>query len=341
MKICSIVGTRPQLIKYIPMKKALQNDETILIHTGQHYDKSMSDIFITTEPEYNLHIKAKTQAGQLAKPLIRLEQILKREKPDVVLTYGDCNSTLSGALVTAKLNIPLGHIQAGVRSFDKTMPEEINRIIADHCSDFLFCPTDNAMNNLRKEGLGSKSYYTGDLMLEALLDNKEAIKPCIIPFPFYLATIHRPSNTDKKEKLKNILNALNIMDKIVIFPMHPRTVKRIEQWNIKIGASITIIKPVDYFTMISLEMAADKIITDSGGVLCEAYFLKKPCVCIRDNSEFPEIFKNDGYILSPNTVDDITNNIQKVKYSMNDISIFGDGHTAEKIVRILKRRMNE
>ena len=237
MKILHVVGARPNFMKIAPIIREMgrypESFEQILVHTGQHYDEMMSNIFFEEldlpRPDLNLGVGSGSHSWQTAEVMLRFEPVVIKHHPDWVVVVGDVNSTLACTLVCSKIGVRVAHVEAGLRSFDRNMPEEINRIIADHCSDYLFCPTDNSMENLRKEGLGNKSYYTGDLMLEALLNNKEKIQPHIIPCDFYLATIHRPRNTDKKENLRNIINVLNHTDRPVIFPMHPRTRKKIDR----------------------------------------------------------------------------------------------------------------
>ena len=349
MKIISIVGARPQFIKCASVSKELRiNNHEILIHTGQHYDYEMSKLFFDQlhipEPDFNLGIGSASQDEQIGKMLTKLEKILKNEKPDIVLVYGDTNSTLAGASASAKQNIPLAHIEAGLRSFDRTMPEEINRIVADHVSDYLFVPTKTAINNLKKEGIIEGVFLVGDVMYDILLQNNKIFKKSQIlkkldikPKEYFLATIHRQSNTDNIIKLSNILESFSSSNKKIVFPIHPRTEDFIKKHALrkKIGKNVCIIKPVSYFDFIWLEINAKKILTDSGGIQKEAYLLKVPCITLRENTEWIETIK-DGW----NTL--VGTHKQKILYAMNNFkpngkqsNHFGKGDASKKIVKIL------
>ena len=302
MKIVPIVGARPQFIKCAPVSRELRKEhEEILVHTGQHYDANMSDIFFEElsipRPDYNLGIGSGEQGEQTGRMLAEIEKVLLKEQPDMVLVYGDTNSTLAGALAAAKLHIPVAHVEAGLRSFDKTMPEEINRILTDHISDLLFCPTQTAIDNLAKEGITTENgvYLTGDVMVDALQYNLNIAKEksTIIedlssnfsvhsdskmesPIDlkndgYYVATVHRASNTDSEENLKNIMEAFAALDRPVIFPAHPRTVKYLKNYGLyeiitSKSSNIYLIEPLPYLDMLSLMAYATKILTDSGGI---------------------------------------------------------------------------
>ena len=360
MKIISVVGARPQFIKIAPLIRAwdkhnlehrTQKIKHILVHTGQHYDIEMSHLFFQElsipGPDYNLGVGSGSHSYQVGNMLISLEKVLLKEKPDVVLVYGDTNSTLAGALAAAKNQIPVGHIEAGLRSFNRKMPEEVNRVMVDHLSNLLFCPTETALKNLKKEGITTGVYQTGDVMYDAILDNIKLAeeKSNILqslnlkPKEYYLTTVHRAENTDSKDNLISIIESLQMLDLPVVFPIHPRTKKTIKQYgNITIEQynNILFIDPISYLDMLILEKNAKKILTDSGGVQKEAYFFKVPCVTLRQETEWVETVEDGWNVLAgvdrqkiiELTKDSVPNKRQR--------SIFGKGKVGEKIIKILK-----
>lgn len=309
-KIISIIGARPQFIKYAPLSNELRkNYKEILIHTGQHYDQKMSDIFFDQldipNPDYNLGIGSGSHGYQTGNMLIEIEKILKKEKPGLVLVYGDTNSTIAGALAASKLQIKIAHIEAGLRSFDRDMPEEINRLITDHISNILFCPTKTAVNNLENEGISNGTYLVGDVMVDSLEQNRKVAEITskivetigVIKGNYLVVTIHRANNTDNKENLYSIIKALEELDKIIIFPVHPRTAKSIHKYGLKIPPNIKMVEPLGYIDMIALMIGAEKIITDSGGIQKEAYILRRPCITLRNNTEWVETLEGGWNIL--------------------------------------------
>lgn len=352
MKILSIVGARPQFIKASVVSQELRKkSKEILCHTGQHYDYEMSKLFFDQlgipEPDYNLGVGSGKQGSQTGKMIIEIEKVLLKEKPDFVLVYGDTNSTLAGALAAVKMHIPVGHVEAGLRSFDKTMPEEINRILTDHSSDLLFAPTQTGVNNLRMEGITKGVHLTGDAMYDVLLNSlKIAEKSNILEKigvkskEYLLTTIHRQSNTDDVKNLTSIINALSSIDRKIVFPIHPRTEKFIKNHGLKqkIGKNIILIKPVGYFDFIRLQKNASKILTDSGGIQKEAYFLKVPCITLRENTEWVETIQDGWNVLVGADKEKILNAVTTFKPKGKQRKVFGDGKSSKKIAEILSKK---
>ena len=361
MKILSVIGARPQFIKAASLSRYLKkmfntnsNVKEIILHTGQHYDNNMSEEFFSEldipTPDYNLRVGSDTPARQTAKMMIGIEDIALKEKPDFILIYGDTNSTIAGALVGAKLHIPIVHVEAGLRSYDREMPEEINRVVSDVISTILFCPTETAVNNLKKEGIIDGVYNVGDIMLETYLFYKnKALKNSstlnrlnLKSKEYILCTIHRASNTDNTENLKNIFIGLTNSKEKIILPLHPRTTKKINQnESLKkyIGQNIRIIDPVGYFDMIHLEANAKKIVTDSGGVQKEAYFNKVPCITLRENTEWIETIEegvNKLVGVNPKRIKEGINNFHPKEQNYSK-TLYGDGRTSEKIIKILNQ----
>jgi len=353
MKILSVIGARPQFIKATSLSRYLKNMpdadvKEIILHTGQHYDSNMSEEFFSEldipTPDYNLGVGSDTHGRQTAKMMMGIEDIVLKECPDFILIYGDTNSTVAGALVGAKLHIPIAHVEAGLRSYNREMPEEINRVVSDAISTILFCPSETAVSNLKREGITKGVYNVGDIMLETYLYYKDqAQKTSTIlnklnlkPKEFILCTIHRASNTDNTENLKNIFIGLTNSRETIILPLHPRTKKKIKQKeSLKkyIGPNIKIINPIGYFDMICLEAN----ITDSGGVQKEAYFNKVPCITLRENTEWVETIEQGVNQLvgeDPEKIEERIINFhpQKQNYSKE---LFGDGKTSAKIIEIL------
>lgn len=299
MKILSVVGARPEFIQAMPVSRAIRaNHQEILVHTGQHYDYRMSQTFFDEldipTPDYNLEVGSGSQSRQTAEIMIRLEEVFLTEKPDFAIIRGDTNSTLAAALVTSKLNIPFAHIEAGERSFNRAMPEEINRLIADRLANSHFCVSQVGRQNLLTEGITGSVHWVGDVMLDALLyaqpvartKSKILNQLGIKPKKFSLVTIHRAMNTDNPERLRRIISALNLVSEVVILPVHPRTQKTLTSINVHLENHVRIIEPVGYFDMLTLEENARLIATDSGGVQREAYYMGIPCLTLRDETEW-------------------------------------------------------
>jgi len=310
MKILTVVGARPQFVKAAVLSRIIANRagvDEVLVHTGQHYDANMSDIFFEEmeipKPKYNLDVNSLGHGAMTGRMLEKIEEVLNIEKPDVLLVYGDTNSTLAGALAAKKMHIPVAHVEAGLRSFNMQMPEEINRILTDRISDFLFCPTQAAIDNLKAEGFDNfdgQYFLSGDVMQDAAMFYKnKAHTACesvqnLGDEPFVLCTIHRQENTDHPERLSSIINALNTINEStkVVMTVHPRTKKIIE--NSGLNIQFTCIDPVGYLDMILLLQKCQLVMTDSGGLQKEAYFFHKPCITLRDQTEWVELVEN-GY----------------------------------------------
>lgn len=313
MKIVSIVGARPNFIKCAPVSRELRKDhKEVLVHTGQHYDPEMSDIFIDElripKPDYHLGVGSGTHGEQTGKILFESEKVFMREGPDLVVVYGDTNSTLGGALAAAKLNIPVAHIEAGLRSFDSTMPEEINRVVTDHISKLLFCPTELAVKNLAAEGIKKGVHFVGDVMADALAFNRGIAqeKSRILEMlglaerDYCVLTVHRAGNTDNRQNLTSIIRAVGESGVPVVFPVHPRTRKYLQEYGLlaSLPENIILIKPLGYLDMIRLMGSAKKILTDSGGMQKEAYMLGVPCITLRENTEWVETLEGGWNMLA-------------------------------------------
>lgn len=356
-KVVTIVGARPQFIKTAAISRVIRKDyKEVLIHTGQHYDKNMSeDFFHELEipfPDYNLNVGSGRQAEQTAQMMKKIEDILIDENPDAVLVYGDTNSTLAGALTAVKMHIPVIHIEAGLRSFDKRMPEEINRILTDHVSSLLFCPTDIAVNNLQAEGITKGVYKVGDVMCDTVKhytkkirykkeDLFKRLKPLYvkyveIPENWYLATIHRAENTDIVDKLQIILDALENADEKVIFSVHPRIRGYIDHlYKENMYNNIYFVEPVGYKDMLFLTNGAVKVITDSGGLQKESYIMETPCITVRGQTEWVETLEGNYNILAEINKEDIIRKM-KIKPERDKYkSYYGDGNASKQICNII------
>lgn len=356
MKIVTIVGARPQFIKLAPISFEISTRKNLneeIIHTGQHFDPLMSEIFFEQmsipKPKFNLNIGGGTHGSNTGRMLEEIEKILLRMRPDITVIYGDTDSTLAGALASSKLHIPVIHIEAGLRSFNRKMPEELNRVVADHLSDVCFSPSDNAVQNLLNEGIKvSRIIRTDDIMIDAARifsensqKNSTIIKKLnLLNKDFVLATIHRAENTDSEENLTSILKALSVFalsTAKVVLPLHPRTKKAIEDFSLgKYLRNIICIDPVGYLDMIQLEKLASLIVTDSGGIQKEAYFYRTQCVTLRKETEWIELVEAGCNVLvEPNDTDSI---LKEINFNFNNFKkntkhgIYGNGYASKYIV---------
>lgn len=355
MKIITIIGARPQFIKAAVVSRAIrqrsQEITEVIVHTGQHFDANMSDIFFEEldipKPNYHLGVGGGSHAQNTGRMLEKIEEVLVLEKPDYVLVYGDTDSTLAGTLAAVKLHIPVAHVEAGLRSFNRKMPEEINRILTDHASDLLFTPTLTAVKNLMNEGIdANKIKQVGDVMYDAALFYGAKVEETstiisdlgIQPKKFALMTLHRAENVDDKTRLSAIIEGLGHYQNTIIWPLHPRTKKMMEGFGIIIPKNIKIIEPVGYLDMIMLEKKAALITTDSGGVQKEAYFHKVPCITLRDQTEWIELVANGANILTGADTQVIVAALEKsatVNPTIFDNPLYGNGNTGEAIIDFL------
>ena len=348
MKVVSIVGARPQFIKAAAVSRVLRREhKEVLLHTGQHYDDLMSDVFFREldlpPPDVNLGVGSASHGRQTGEMLIGIERVLLEERPDRVLVYGDTNSTLAGALAAAKLQIPLAHVEAGLRSFNRAMPEEVNRVVADRLSDLLFCPTRTAVENLAREGITAGVHWVGDVMYDLLLQSlpiaerrSDILRRLgLVPGAYLLATVHRAGNTDVRENLSAILAGLNAVGETVVFPLHPRTRRALAQWGISPAENVLLVEPVGYLDMLVLEKHARLILTDSGGVQKEAYWLGIPCLTLREETEWVETVEAGWNVLVGASPKRIVEAVHTFRPQGERPALFGDGRAGEKIVELL------
>ena len=354
MKILTIVGARPQFVKAATISRQVANDpevEEVLVHTGQHFDANMSEVFFTEmeipKPKYNLDINALGHGAMTGRMLEGIEKLILEEKPDVVLVYGDTNSTLAGALAARKLHVKVGHVEAGLRSFNMAMPEEVNRILTDRISDFLFCPTDTAVANLQREGydlLDAEVIRTGDVMYDAALfyaQRSAELSTVLKEIPyddFALCTLHRAENTDDPERLSGFVKSLNAIHKQmpIVCPLHPRTRKKLMEHGLELD--VHLIGPVGYFDMVELLKKCRMVFTDSGGLQKEAFFFKKPCTTMRDQTEWVELVDNGYNRLSTPNEAQMMSAFAEMMCKPPDFThdLYGDGNAAAAILIHLK-----
>jgi len=350
MKILSIIGARPQFIKAVVVSLSIrQVYHEILLHTGQHYDPNLSEIFFNElgipQPDIHLNIGSGSHAEQTGRMLIEIEKAIMNYSPDWVLVYGDTNSTIAGALAAAKLHVPIAHVEAGLRSFNREMPEEINRVVCDHLSDILFCPTEAAVNNLQREGITKNVFLVGDVMADtfqlfgkAAKEKSEILsKLNLQPKKYALATIHRQANTDNVERLKSILTAFAQSDMPIVFPIHPRTSKMLAAFSLNLPPTVISIDPIGYLDMLQLELNADCILTDSGGIQKEAYWAGVRCITLREETEWVETVELGWNTLVGADSAKIVHAIKTFHPTCERIPVYGDGHTADKITNLLSQ----
>ena len=353
MKIAIILGTRQEKIKMSPVIRECEKQDLdyFILHTGQHYTYNLDKIFFEnldlTAPKYNLDVGSGTHAEETGKMLIGLEKVLEKEKPDIVLVEGDTNTVLAGALAASKLHIKVGHVEAGLRSFDKRMPEEINRVLADNCSDLLFCPTETAVENLKREGInGDKIFVTGNTIVDAVYQNLEIAKRKVDilkelnlnPNEYFLITAHRQENVDVKGRLNGILDGLELVyckfNLPIMYPIHPRTKKRLKDFGLEIPKGVELIEPLGFLEFLQLECNAKLVLTDSGGVQEETCMLKVPGVTLRDNTERPETLDGGSNVLVGVNQNKILEGVKiMLNRKRNWYNPFGDGCAGVKIVK--------
>ncbi len=348
MHILTVIGARPQFIKAAPLSDQLRrNHHEFLVHTGQHYDQQMSQVFFDElgipTPDINIGAGGGSHAEQTAGMLVPLEHLMQEQQPDMVLVYGDTNSTLAGALAAVKLHIPVAHVESGLRSYNMTMPEEVNRIVTDRVSALLFCPTQTAADNLAREGVSEGVVITGDIMADAVYRNRDRGGDRILrqlslePGAYALATIHRPHNADSPERLAAILDGFAALGQPVVFPVHPRTRKNIDRFGLQTSDNLRLIDPVGYPDLLALLGNAALCVTDSGGLQKEAYLLATPCVTVRPETEWTETVTSGwNRLAEPETLVRAAQAMLALDHSQPRPDFYGDGRAAERIVAAIE-----
>lgn len=343
-KIVAIVGARPQFIKHYPLELACRNKiNLVTVHTGQHYDENMSKVFFDqlgmSKPNYNLEIGSASHGVQTAKMMIGIEEILEEEKPDYLLVYGDTNSTIAGALVASKIHVPIVHIEAGLRSYNTSMPEEVNRVLTDHISSYLFVPSEQSVQNLKREGIVKNVYTVGDIMkdlVEHCVSNQLVIEPSVKE-PYYYATLHRPYNTDEEERLSYVLNTLNTLNHKVVFSIHPRTKHKMKLFGLERTSfkNIDFINPQGYLENLGYLQGAEALITDSGGMQKEAYWTNTKCITMRSETEWTETLEGGSNHLVFEDLSQIKTHLENTKDVTFDKGLYGSANAAELIINKL------
>jgi UDP-N-acetylglucosamine 2-epimerase (non-hydrolysing) len=359
MKISVVLGTRPEIVKMSPIIRKCKSSglDYFILHTGQHYSYNMDKVFFEQlelpEAKYNLEVGSGSHAEQTGKMLIGIEKVLLKEKPDVVLVEGDTNTVLAGALAAYKLGIKVGHVEAGLRSYDRRMPEEINRVLVDHCSDFLFAPTDKSKKILLHEGISEeKIFVTGNTVVDAVFQNLEISKRRmnilavmgLTSGEYFVATVHREENVDDKKTFRGIVKGLEKVRKSfgfeLVYPVHPRARERLKEFGLE-PSGVRLVEPLDYLGFLQLEANARLVLTDSGGVQEETCILRVPCVTLRDNTERPETLEVGSNVLAGTKPDKIVDGAKLMLGKKNDwINPFGDGQAGKRIIEILMREFD-
>lgn len=354
MKVCSIVGARPQFVKAAVVSREIRAvGEEVLVHTGQHYDEELSDVFFEEldipEPDYNLGVGSDTHGRQTAKMIAGIERVLEETEPDVLLLYGDTNSTLAGAIVGSKCDVTVAHVEAGLRSYDWEMPEEVNRVLSDHASDLCFAPSESAVELLSDEGITDEVYWTGDVMYDSVLAIRDRVAERstvledlgLVEGEFVLATVHRQRNTDRRSNLEAILDGLSASPLPVVFPAHPRTVDRLEKHGLRERATdeLELVDPLGYTDFVRLVDAAERVATDSGGVQKEAFFLETPCVTLREETEWIETVDCGWNELAGAETDRIRDALVADRTPGTTPNPYGDGLASRRIVSLLQQHV--
>ncbi len=350
MKIITIIGARPQFIKAAAVSKVLREAGVVekLVHTGQHHDSNMSDVFFDElgipAPEYNLAIQGGGHGAMTGKMLEAIEEVLLKERPDKVIVYGDTNSTLAGALAAVKIHIPVIHVEAGLRSFNRSMPEEINRVMTDHISELLLCTSDVAVDHLKAEGITDGVHLVGDVMADINRTTREDLgsssellsEYCVEKKKYILMTWHRAENTDNVERLKAIAEAVSALQEIVVLPLHPRTKKALEREGISLAENVRVVEPLSYHKMTALLVNSRCMLTDSGGVQKEAYWCRVPCITMRDETEWTETVSAGWNCIVGASKDEILKAVRGFIPPIEHPVLYGDGHASERILELLK-----
>jgi UDP-GlcNAc3NAcA epimerase len=350
MKLVTVIGARPQFVKAAPLSRELRKrHKEVLVHTGQHYDHAMSGIFFSDlgipAPDVNLGVGSGPHGAQTGAMLEGIERVLLSEKPDWVLVYGDTNSTLAGALAASKLLIPLAHVEAGLRSFNRTMPEEINRVVADHLSNVLFCPSDTAVRNLQNEGITRNVHLVGDVMSDTLHWVRQRAKtnpPATVKQlgltdgAYLVSTVHRSENADSLNRLSSIIKAFGAFTEPVVFPIHPRTRKAIATANLPLPRNVKLIDPLGYPEMVALAGSARMILTDSGGLQKEAYWLGVPCITLREETEWTETVDAGWNVLAGSETERIVEAARSFTRPNSRLPLYGEGGVAARCVALLE-----
>jgi UDP-N-acetylglucosamine 2-epimerase (non-hydrolysing) len=350
VKVVSVVGARPQFVKLSPIAKAAADRvQHLIVHTGQHYDHLMSDVFFSDlgipSPEYNLGVGSGKHGAQTAAMLDGLEGVFESVRPDCVLVYGDTNSTLAAAIAAVKMHIPVAHLEAGLRSFNRRMPEEHNRVLTDHSSDLLLAPTVVARDHLIREGLGARTVVVGDVMTDVLYSICSAVQRNEAPFglisgEYYLATIHRPDNTDSRDRLEQIIGSLGNLDKPVALLAHPRLVDQANRHGVKLErGSIRVLPPLSYPELVRATMSCAGVVTDSGGLQKEAFLLRVPCTTVRPETEWVETLTGGWNVLVGENLDSLAEIARRAKPSPIDLHPYGDGNAAQRTIDTLLERI--